>query len=322
MGDRFTLVTYRKNRPKGIPVLFKPVDVSRSFWKVNPNDVARDVWTAAQEAIPHHRINKDGSLCVFVKSEGAVSNLLALEFVAGIAVSVSIPSSYVSNMGKIYDVPLDYDNGDLALYLEREGVISARRQVRHVYHEDGTDSYIPLRSVILTFKPTLKLPDKVHLGFGTHDVYEYVDGPVQCYNCQRFGHLARNCRWPTRCKICSGSHTLQDCTARREPKCSNCGGPHAASHSLCPRKRSAIQRFQTDVLPSVGRPVVSSSNDAPVETAPCKQQTTAAAKSRKRKRRPGRTQRSLNRNQEPMLELDARTPLPSSSPLRESYTVN
>lgn len=32
----FTLVTYRKNRPNGIPVVFKPLQAGASFWKVNP----------------------------------------------------------------------------------------------------------------------------------------------------------------------------------------------------------------------------------------------------------------------------------------------
>lgn len=85
------------------------------------------------------------------------------------------------------------------------------------WDEDGSDLYTPLRSAILTFKSNLMLHDAVHLGFSRHKVHEYVDGSVQCYNCQRFGHLARNCRWSTRCKICLGPHRLADCTARRQP---------------------------------------------------------------------------------------------------------
>ncbi|XP_064460926.1 uncharacterized protein LOC135370905 [Ornithodoros turicata] len=254
MGDPFTLVTYKKNRPQGIPVLFKPVDSGKSFWKVNPNVVAKTIRSAAQESILRHRVNADGSMCVFVQTEGAVSNLMTLSEVAGVAVTVTIPSSYVNNMGKIYDVPLEYTDEELTSYLGEDGVIAAWRQVRHVSHEDGSDQYTPLRNVILTFKSNRRIPEEVKFGFSTHKVHEYVESPVQCYHCQRFGHLARSCRWPLRCKFCSQPHTLKECTARRQPECANCEGPHAASHSLCPRKRAATRRFQARVLTNTPSP--------------------------------------------------------------------
>ncbi|XP_064460378.1 uncharacterized protein LOC135370528 [Ornithodoros turicata] len=243
-GDPFTLVTYKKNSPQGSPFVFKPVGQDCSFWRVNPNAIAKDILSAAQEPILRHQVNNDGSMCIFVKTEGAVSNLLDLRSVASIDVTVVIPTSNVTNQGKITDVPLAYSNQDLAADLESEGVLSARSQVRHVSTEEGSDRYIPLKSVILTFRPTQKLPQEVHLGFSIHKVREYVEGPLQCFLCQRFGHLARNCRWPQRCKVCSGPHHVKDCTTRRQPKCANCGGPHIVSHSQCPHKRSAIRRFQ------------------------------------------------------------------------------
>ncbi|XP_064469998.1 uncharacterized protein LOC135384740 [Ornithodoros turicata] len=246
--DPFTLVTYRKNRAKGIPVVFKPLQENLSFWKVNPNTVAKEICSAAQEEILSHRFNRDGSICVCVTSEGAVANLMGLKTVAGLDVAVIIPSSYLNNMGKIYDVPLDYEDEDIASYLAEEGVTSARRQRRHVYTEGGLDYYTPLKSVILTFKSNMKLPKTLRLGFNTYEVSEYVEGPVQCYKCQRFGHLARSCRGSTRCMICARPHKFTECTARRQPKCANCGGPHAASHSMCPKKRVATVAHQTEVL--------------------------------------------------------------------------
>lgn len=261
-ADAFTLVTYRKNRPQGIPVLFKPVEQAGSFWKVNPNVVAKDIRSAAQEPVIRHRVNSDGSMCIFVQSEGAVSNLLALRCVAGIDVNVSIPSSYVRNQGKINDVPLAYSNDDLVSYLASQGVTSARRQVRHVSNEDGSDRYIPLRSVILTFRSNQKLPPEIYLGFSAHRVKEYVEGPIQCFHCQRFGHLARNCRWPQRCKFCAGPHGFKECTARRQPKCANCGGPHVVTHSQCPHKLSAIKRFQASIL-SASEPAQPGAPSAP-----------------------------------------------------------
>lgn len=293
-GDPFALVTYKKNRPQGIPVLFKPVLPDESFWRVNPNLVAQAIRSAAQEPILNHRVNSDGSMCIFIQTEGAVSNLLGLQEVAGIAVNVTIPSSYVKNMGKIFDVPLEYSNADLASYLEDDGVISARRQMRHVSHEDGSDQYIPLRSVILTFKSNKQLPREIHLGFSSHKVHEYVEGPAQCYRCQRFGHLARGCRWPIRCKICSGPHSLNECTARRQPKCANCAGSHIASHSLCPHKRSAIRRFQARTLNTPQRP--SSRGFRPGSNTPATRGTSPVShpsRSADRQRRPSKPESEI-----------------------------
>uniref|UniRef100_A0A2R5LGC4 CCHC-type domain-containing protein n=1 Tax=Ornithodoros turicata TaxID=34597 RepID=A0A2R5LGC4_9ACAR len=112
-------------------------------------------------------------------------------------------------MKKISDVPQPYTDEEIASFLENSGVLSARRQVRHVSEEDGPDGYIPLKSVILTFKSNVKLPDSV---------FRWVSRSIRCvntlglpfsaFNCRRFGHIARNCRGSTSCKICGAPHTV------------------------------------------------------------------------------------------------------------------
>ncbi|KAG0433133.1 hypothetical protein HPB47_020200 [Ixodes persulcatus] len=44
----FTTVAYRKKRSKGIPIVFKSTK-AQSFWKVNPNRIANEIVTTAQE---------------------------------------------------------------------------------------------------------------------------------------------------------------------------------------------------------------------------------------------------------------------------------
>ncbi|XP_076266087.1 uncharacterized protein LOC143199857 [Rhynchophorus ferrugineus] len=59
--------------------------------------------------------------------------------------------------------------------------------------------------------------------------------PVQCYNCQLFGHSSSRCRAPPRCVKCAGHHETRLCTKVRDepPKCSNCGDPHTANYTGC-----------------------------------------------------------------------------------------
>lgn len=77
-----------------------------------------------------------------------------------------------------------------------------------------------------------------------------LKGPIQCSNCQTFGHGGKNCHLIPRCIRCSDSHKSINCpklidsntmkTRTRIPdeelKCSNCGKNHAANYSKCEKR--------------------------------------------------------------------------------------
>ena len=72
-------------------------------------------------------------------------------------------------------------------------------------------------------------------------VYEVEEfrSPVsvtQCYNCQCFGHSAKNCKSKQKCLICGENHSHKECPNRetRKPKSANCKGPHVASYKGFP----------------------------------------------------------------------------------------
>lgn len=78
-------------------------------------------------------------------------------------------------------------------------------------------------------------------------------GVTQCYGCQSFGHIAQNCTRTVRCVICSEEHSTKNCPNREKPpKCTNCGGTHAASFSQCP-KRPTIDINRQPPRPRVQR---------------------------------------------------------------------
>lgn len=60
--------------------------------------------------------------------------------------------------------------------------------------------------------------------------------PVQCYNCQQFGHSSLHCGASPRCVKCAGKHKAKDCTKPLDvkPKCTNCNGDHTANYKKCP----------------------------------------------------------------------------------------
>lgn len=63
-------------------------------------------------------------------------------------------------------------------------------------------------------------------------------GPVQCHNCQEYGHTKGYCKLPAVCVACGGIHETKKCLLpKNEPeakKCSNCGGNHTANYRGCP----------------------------------------------------------------------------------------
>ncbi|KAL1417522.1 hypothetical protein MTO96_000619 [Rhipicephalus appendiculatus] len=67
-ADSFTQVTYKKRRFEGIPVVFRPIEETRTFWKVNPNVVASEIVALAKEKVRSFRVNKDGSFSVTNKA--------------------------------------------------------------------------------------------------------------------------------------------------------------------------------------------------------------------------------------------------------------
>ncbi|KAH7943074.1 hypothetical protein HPB52_004891 [Rhipicephalus sanguineus] len=235
----FTVVSYKKKRGTGVPVVFRPTIDGGSLWKVNPNIVASAVVTSAQEKVLNHRLNKDGSLMVTVSTLPAANRLLTVTELAGVAVEARVPYSYTANYGKIQDVPLSYSNEELQDYLRDQGVVSARRLTTFTPEDGGKVKEVRRRSVILEFDRDSPLPKRVTLGFCSYPVAEYIGAATQCYKCQRHGHISRHCTGPVRCKVCAGPHSHKECTSRAQPKCANCGGPHPASYGGCIKKKAA-----------------------------------------------------------------------------------
>ena len=66
----------------------------------------------------------------------------------------------------------------------------------------------------------------------------------QCYNCQNFGHLAKNCEAKIKCVICGEDHSHKGCPNRekKQPKCANCKGPYVANYKGCPAYKKQVFR--------------------------------------------------------------------------------
>ncbi|XP_042144181.1 uncharacterized protein LOC121834543 [Ixodes scapularis] len=243
--DDFIQVTVRKNRPAGIPLIIKPKEQGTSFWRINPNRIAKEIVTVSQEKLLAPRIRKDGTITVNTSTLNSTNRLLMMKSLVEIDVTVTVSESYTRNVGKVNNIPVQYSDYELLDYLKNAGVIAVQRQIAYSRKEDGSMEQQPTESVLLHFLQNHPMPARVLLGFTSHPVMEYFGTPVHCFRCQRHGHLARHCRGQQRCKVCAGSHSYKDCMDKTNPKCANCGGNHFTN------EQRVLYLYLTDTLVSM-----------------------------------------------------------------------
>jgi hypothetical protein len=139
--------------------------------------------------------------------------------------------------GVIKHVIQELSNEDIEKELQREGLhnIQAKRFIK-----EGR----LLNSVKLTFTSNQDFERALSHGINIGRLhfavnrYRYIQKPMQCHNCNKFGHPSRWCKSTQKCEYCSSkNHDGNSCehkdTAARYA-CSNCHGNHTAMSTTCP----------------------------------------------------------------------------------------
>ena len=74
---------------------------------------------------------------------------------------------------------------------------------------------------------------------------------TQCYQCQGFNHLAKDCKSQVKCMRCAGPHKSSECPEKDKnffnPKCTNCKGDHVAASRICPKFKEQY-KIQTEKI--------------------------------------------------------------------------
>lgn len=96
---------------------------------------------------------------------------------------------------------------------------------------------------------TVKLPEKISIGFEIKQVRPYIPNPLRCYSCLAFNHTANNCqKGIRRCLNCAQEvHTAENERCEREPACVNCTETgHSSVSKACPafQKQVEIQKIR------------------------------------------------------------------------------
>jgi hypothetical protein len=89
--------------------------------------------------------------------------------------------------------------------------------VRLTYFDKEKKERQPSNTVKLYFNVP-ELPVRVSLGFRMYKTKLFIPRPIQCFNCQQFGHMQSDCSKPRVCFKCGQQHENKQCTVDK-PKC-------------------------------------------------------------------------------------------------------
>lgn len=76
---------------------------------------------------------------------------------------------------------------------------------------------------------------------------------VQCFNCQKYGHIAKTYPASPKCGNCAGEHNTRICTGKNEGRCGNCARKHKAWDPVRPVKLAAKARTIANRTQDPGR---------------------------------------------------------------------
>lgn len=192
------------------------------------------------------RISRNNILATFPNSREA--NSFLDNDINKVHLNSYIPFNAVSKQGVIRGIPIEITEEEIKQNLQSHyEILSVRRLNRRVQTiEDETSkvSYVPSRSVLITFRSN-RLPDKVYLYSNALTIGQYQQPITQCRSCLRYGHTIKNCKAKTkRCPACHEDHELTVCAHKDSPVCLFCKGNHLSNDRGCIEKKIQLEARQ------------------------------------------------------------------------------
>ncbi|KAK4317776.1 hypothetical protein Pmani_011174 [Petrolisthes manimaculis] len=216
------------------------VDESQSLKTVNPFIIKKVLDGQVGGSLEFAKKLRDGSLLVKVLNSSQVKDLLKLTQIHSFKVKTTIPVGPNTCKGVIFHRDLaDLDDADILDGMKDQGVVEVQSMTR--MRENKREKF---GLVFMTFAAA-QIPDTVKIGYEIVHVRPYIQKPMRCFRCQKFGHTALRCFTRNSgefiCGKCAGSHETNLCS-ETVFKCANCGGPHQAGAGIC---RSLIVETET-----------------------------------------------------------------------------
>ena len=131
--------------------------------------------------------------------------VLKMKTLSEVQIKSYIPGINKKIRGVITGVPTDISLDEISKEIKGGGRVTVEKRLSTRYQGKIVDSL----SVLLQFEGAIM--EKVVIGCLSYPVREYVPRPLRCYKCQRFGHIAGQCRAKPRCARCAGGLEYGKC---------------------------------------------------------------------------------------------------------------
>ena len=148
------------------------------------------------------------------------------------------PSDEINNTLVLRNIPPNVTCEEISQDLSDRNIRPIK--ITQMSKKEASGQTVKFPMFIVTFDKTVNIKDvvannKVCSCLVNWERYKNFSGVTQCYKCQSFNHIAKNCYRQPKCLKCAGSHLTLNCTSPPEstPLCANCGGSHPANHQSC-----------------------------------------------------------------------------------------
>lgn len=167
---------------------------------------------------------------IFVKNYEVANRMQKDQRLKGLNYKLYVPRSFISVTGVVAGVPTDMTLAEIKENMQCQiPILDVRRLHRFV---DNVKT--PSNRISVTFRAS-KLPEEVKLYCCLNKVLAFINKPVICHNCLRYGHKTDSCRSRKRCSVCANQHEDMgngDCPNPK--KCMYCKTAHRTTDSECP----------------------------------------------------------------------------------------
>ena len=147
----------------------------------------------------------------------------------------------------VHDIPADLNNDGIRDALLKQNFPDKSIEDFKIIYPFPVREGKLLRSCIIELPPDCRKKlcsaSRVFIGMRSCRCADHVT-VVQCYNCSKFGHIAKDCKCATPlCRYCAGPHPSKDCTTKTSLCCVNC-----KESNLSDTKHSAFDRLKCTLL--------------------------------------------------------------------------
>lgn len=260
-SDGNSLDMFESQPDKGRFYTLESMDSTKKLSSLNPFVIKRSIEGISGDIdICRTKKRRDGLLVLKAKNENGNVAISDIKKFAEIEVSVKDFLALNSSQGLIYCPELiDTPCNEIVDGLNTQGVTNA-------FKINKKGSQIPTPLVILTFNNRIH-PASIVVGYTVIEVRKYIQNPMRCLNCQKFGHTKKFCKDPevcgkcsipvdehiecinTSCNVCSTSESDEPKHYLCGPiKCANCDGAHYSSdhECLCFKREYEINKIKVD----------------------------------------------------------------------------